>query len=163
MHSLAPELRQAARAALPEGAFLRRDRGDALFVTDAPRLSPDVADWPERLARAGFACVERDGLLFLSPAPEWLARLETQYPAPPDPFAASLARFAARAPDADSLALFALGVRVLDGESDDGRFERRLRQRAAACLRLNRAQNEPNGGGLYACALVKHIIEEERT
>ena len=50
-------LRQAAAAALPRGAFLRRDRGEALFVTDAPRQRPE-ADWPgiaARLARSGFA------------------------------------------------------------------------------------------------------------
>lgn len=162
MRSLALQLRQAARDALPEPAFLRRDRGGALFVSDAPRHCPD-GDWRERLARAGFDLQKRDGLVYFSPGPAWLMRLEAACPAPPDPFCEGLARFAGHPPDAESLALFALGARVLDGAPDDGRFERRLRQRAAQCLRRNRTQNENNGGGLYACALVKFIIEEATT
>ena len=70
-------------------------------------------------------------------------------------------RFAGREIEAESLALFAAGARVLDGDADDGRFERRLRQRAAACLR---AQNPAShGGGLYVCALLNHLIKEARS
>ena len=165
-------LRQAAAAALPRGAFLRRDRGEALFVTDAPRLRPE-ADWPGIFAKAGFLCRQRDGLLFLAPAASRLAELEAALPDPPDDLCQSLARFAGLAPDAESLRLFALGARMLDGEPDDGRFERRLRRRAAECLRLNAMARHPAdadrgvpdptptcGGGLYACALLRHIIKE---
>ena len=152
-------LREAARRALPEGAFLRRDRGEALFATDAPRLGPD-ADWPEALAGAGFLFEERGGLAFLRPGPGWLAALEREYPVPPDDLCQSLARFAGIGPDEASLRLFALGARRLDGEGDGGRFERALRRRAAQCLRLNARQTEPCGGGLYACALLNHIIKE---
>ena len=68
-------------------------------------------------------------------------------------------RFAGLAPDAESLRLFALGARLLDGEGDDGRFERALRRRAAECLRLNAGRTGPCGGGLYACALLRTIKE----
>ena len=153
-------LREAARAALPEGAFLRRDRGEALFATDAPRLSPD-ADWPGALARAGFACELQGGLAFITPGPKWLAALERAWPAPPDDLCRSLARFAGLEPDGESLRLFALGARRLDGDPEvGGRFERRLRQRAAECLRLNAHSDQNRGGGLYACALMNHIIRE---
>ena len=153
-------LREAARAALPEGAFLRRDRGEALFVTDAPRVAPG-ANWPSVLARAGFLAAERGGLLCLTPGSAWLTRLEDACPAPPDALCRGLFRFAGREIEAESLALFAAGARVLDGDADDGRFERRLRQRAAACLR---AQNPAShGGGLYACALLNHLIKEARS
>lgn len=162
MLSLAAQLRRAARAALPESAFLRRDRGSALFVSDAPRQCPH-GDWRERLARVGIDLQERDGLAHLSPGFTWLTRLEAEYPAPPDVFCEGFARFAGLPPDTESLALFALGVRVLDGAPDNGRFERRLRQRAAQCLRRNRIHNEKSGGGLYACALVKTMIEEATT
>lgn len=156
-------LREAARSALPEGAFLRRDRGEALFATDAPRLCPD-ADWPGALARAGFTCELRDGLAFISPGPRWLAALERAWPAPPDDLCRGLARFAGMPPDGESLRLFAMGARLLDGEGDDGRYERRLRRRSAECLRLNAHSAQPRGGGLYACALLNHIIKEgERT
>ncbi|MDO4865978.1 MAG: hypothetical protein Q4C10_05435 [Clostridia bacterium] len=163
MNSFALELRQAARAALPEAAFLRRDRGDGLFVTDAPRRCPD-GGWRQALREAGFAVETRDGLARLSPAPTWLKTLEARFPEPPDALCASLFRFAGRAPEAESLRLFALGARTLDGEGGDERFDRALRQRAAECLRLNGIHPEgPTlGGGLYACALLHYLIEEER-
>ena len=152
------KLRQVARAALSEGAFLRRDRGDALFVTDAPRLDAGVS-WREALARAGFLVEESGTLARITPGPAWLKALEAEHPVPPDELCRSLVRFAGRAPDDASLRLFALGARLLDGESDDGRFERALRRRAAECLRLNANQTEPCGGGLYACALIRTIKE----
>ena len=152
-------LRNAARAALPEGAVLRRDRGEALFVTDAPRLRTD-GGWRAALADAGFLCEEQGGLAQISPGPQWLARLEAAYPEPPDEFCRGFQRFAGRGIEAESLVLFALGARLLDGDGDDGRFQRRLRQRAAVCMRNNAASC---GGGLYACALLKHLIEEEST
>ena len=62
---IAAALRHAAASALPEGAFLRRDRGDALFVSNAPRLCAD-GDWtlalnrtePDQPTRGGglYAC-----------------------------------------------------------------------------------------------------------
>lgn len=150
------ELRRVAAALLPQGAFLRRDRGDGLFVTDAPRLSPG-ADWPATLSRAGFICREAGGLLYLYPGPAWLTRLEADWPDPPDDLCAGLYRFAGMAPEEESIRLFALGARALDGGEGIDRFDRLLRRRAAACLRLNRTQPNPRGGGLYACALLEHI------
>ena len=150
-------LREAARAALPEGAFLRRDRGGALFVTDAPRRCTDI-HWRDALSEAGFAVEERGGLAFLSPGPGWLAGLEAGFPEPPDEFCRGFARFAGREIEPESLSLFALGARILDGDADDGRFDRGLRQRAAVCMR---DKSTSRGGGLYACALLDYLIEEE--
>ena len=163
MNSFALKLRQAARAALPAGAFLRRDRGDGLFIIDAPRRCPD-GDWRPALREAGFAVETRDGLACLSPAPIWLKKLEARFPEPPDAFCASLFRFAGLAPETESLMLFALGARTLDGGDGNEGFNRALRQRAAECLRLNanRPEGPTCGGGLYACALLHHLIEEER-
>ena len=158
MNSLSEALRASARAALPPGAFLRRDRGDTLFVTNAPRLRPDV-DWAGALARAGFDCASRGGLTVLRPGAAWLQRLEAGHPTPPDTFCAGFARFAGLAPEPESLRLFALGARILDGEPDDGRFERDLRRRAAVCLRLSASPSNLRGGGLYACALLDHELE----
>ena len=153
-------LRRAAAGVLPPGAFLRRDRGDALFVTDAPRLRPE-ADWPGAFARAGFRCRIRDGLARLAPGAEWLVRLERERPVPPDDLCQSLLRFSGLPPEEESLALFALGAKRLDGAPDDGRYNTRLRRRAAVCLRLNRTDplDRPRGGGLYACALLDHELE----
>ncbi len=159
MCSLAEQLRAAARAALPERAFLRRDRGDALFVSDAPRLCPP-SEWAPALDRAGFIHKADGGLLRLTPGPAWLERLEARFPEPPDAFCATLARFRGVPPEAESLALFAQAVKLLDGAPNDDRFDRQLRQRAAVCLRLNQNNNITHGGGLYACALARYIILE---
>ena len=150
MNDLARELRAAAASLLPEGAFLRRDRGDALFVTDAPRRGtvPDGA-------AMGFICDMKDGLARLTPGPEWLERLEARHPDPPDPLCASLRRFHGP-PDRDTLRLFAAGAKLLDGAPNDPTYARRVRQAAAVALREHRG-----GGGLYACGLILHFIEKE--
>ncbi len=160
MHSLAQLLRTAAAAALPEKAFLRRDRDDALFVTDAPRFSSRT-DWAPWLFEVGFYCADSGGLLRLWPAEVWLARLEAACPDPPDALCQGLLRFRGHSPDGESLKLFALGIRCLDGGDGAARFDRQLRQRAAICLRLNAMNpNDPTrGGGLYACALLDHELE----
>lgn len=163
MDSLTHALRAAASAALPAGAFLRRDRGDALFVTDAPRLYPE-ADWPVVLAGAGFACTQSGGLLRLVPDAGWLRRLEADQPEPPDDLCASLRRFRGIEPEAQSLRLFALGAKCLEVGADAANFDRLLRQRTAVCLRLNALNPEkpPRGGGLYACALLDYALEVRR-
>ena len=160
MNSLSNVLRAAAAAALPEGAFLRRDRADALFITDAPRINPGV-DWSVSLAEAGFYCLGANGLLRLWPAGSWLTRLEAACGDPPDDLCQSLRRFRGVSPDGASLKLFALGMRCLDGGDGARRFDRQLRQRAAQCLRLNamNPNDPPRGGGLYACALLDHELE----
>ena len=145
-------LRDAAEAPLPPGAFLRRDRGDALFVTDAARRDPGT-DWPERFSRAGFVCRGREQLIFLTPAHTWIARLEDEYPDPPDHFCATLSRFRGLEADGESLTLFALGAKALDGGESLERYDRLLRQRAAVCLRA-----KDGGGGLYGCAVVRYLI-----
>ena len=152
--NLAKRLRDLAREPLPEGAFLRRDRGDALFVTDAPRRAPDV-DWPARFAALGFEARIEGGLLYVAPAARLLIELEKAHPEPPDFLCATLQRFAGREPDAAALGLFTRGLRALDGEPDVG-YARALRQRAAECLRSG------GGAGLYACGLIDHMIRKER-
>ncbi len=172
-------LRDAARQALPEGAFLRRDRGEGLFVTDAPARDPG-GGWREKLIEAGFLVEVTGGLARLTPGAKWLAALEARFPRPPSPFCETLFRFAGLPPEEESLALFALGVKAREAPEATARFDRRLRQRAAECLRLNGTDagngvsacpsNPPagtafmpsatpstHGGGLYACALLKEV------
>ena len=148
-------LRDAARRALPEGAFLRRDRGEGLFVTDAPARDPG-GDWQNRLTEAGFLVEVTGGLARLTPGAKWLAELEARFPPPPNPFCESLFRFAGMSPEAESLSLFALGAKAREDAEAAARFDRQLRQRAAECLRLN-ANGPTHGGGLYACALLKEV------
>ena len=146
--ALAEALRGAARAVLPAGAFLRRDRGDGLFVTDAPRLDGRCE---EALRAAGFEVEEIGGLLRISPAACWLTSLMDAWPAPPDFLCGTLKRFRG-APERESLALFARGAKLLLGEPDDHSFDRQLRQRAAVCLRAG------GGGGLYGCGILRYFI-----
>ena len=135
-------MRAALRAALPEGAFLKLDRGDALFVTDAPRRG-ECPDW------AGFECEITNGLARLTPGKAWLLALEAEYPEPPDFLCASLRR--GGEPDAEVLKLFAMGLK-----KDPG-FGRKLRQTAAARLRKHETL-----GGLYACGILNYRMERER-
>lgn len=146
--ALARSLRAIAREALPERAFLRRDRGDALFVSDAPRWG--AFDVPEC-----FDYEVRDGLLRLWPSPACVAAFAARHPDPPDFFCETLKRFCSQPVEAADLRLFAQGLRFLDGAADAGDFERRLRQRAAVCLR----DPARRPGGLYACGLLLHHIK----
>lgn len=159
---LSRALRQAAADVLPAEAFLRWDRGDALFVTDAPRRRPDV-DWAKALRGAGFECQMRGGLLALTPGAAWLARLEAARPEPPDALCADLRRFRGLPVEPESLRLFAFGARCLEAHEGADAYDKMLRRRAAECLRLNAMNpNEPQrGGGLYACALLNHEMEDE--
>lgn len=149
--AFAAALRRAARAALPEGAFLRRDRGEGLFVTDAALRRPGL-DWRAALEAAGFEARRlENGLIALRPGAAWPEALAAAHPDPPDFLCRTLKRFDGP-PEPESLALFAAGVKVLDGGPDAAAWERRLRQRAAVCLRRG------GGGGLYACGLVLALI-----
>ena len=155
MNDLAQALRQAASASLPARAFLKRDRGDALFITNALRIEPD-SQCRTQLKEKGFIIHETDGLIRILPGEEILLELERNHPQPPDHFAASLVRFAGQRPDSENIVLFAQGLRILDGDPP-GDYETRLRKQAAVCLRRHTC------GGLYACALINHIIQKEYT
>lgn len=162
MHSFFEQMREAARQALPEHTFLRLDRGDALFATDAPRWAPE-GPLEVSLTRAGFLAHVDGEVMHLWPGPVWFARLEARYPEPPDGLSASLVRFAGHEIDGESIALFARGARLLGDGTDDRYYEKRLRQRAAVCLRQNRmTDGRLLGGGLYACALLLYLTKEER-
>ena len=144
-------LRASARAMLPPRAFLRRDRGDALFVTNAPAFDPALRELP------GFTAERRGGLLFLLPDAAQLTRFERRHPEPPDGLCAGLARFRGTAPDRENLTLFARGAKLLDvGANPENiiAYDRAVRQRAALALRGG------CGGGLYAAAILNHQLNE---
>ena len=139
------QMRASARAALPPRAFLRRDRGEMLFVTNAPAFDPALREIP------GFIAERRGGLLFLLPDASWLRRWERRFPEPPDDLCAKLERFRGETPDQENLLLFARGAKLLDAGAtpeDIAFYGRSLRQRAAVALRGG------CGGGLYAAALI---------
>ena len=149
MTGLPETLRETLRPLLPARAFLRRARGDATFVTNAPHfgeIHPEIR---------GFRCHEENGLLFISPSAEMLTDFELSHPDPTGFFSRSLVRFRGRTPCEEALDLFAVGVRLM--ESADGNearlYAQRARNLAAMCLRENL-------GGAYACALLAQQVSK---
>jgi hypothetical protein len=137
-------LRTRVESALPAGAFLRRDRGDALYVTDAPRLgfAGDVK---------GLRAEAAGGLLRFYIKEEILTACDFL----PDCFALSLARLPKTPATGEALVLFTEGLKILEAPDAAGFvwYDKKVRQAAAVALRTD------GGGGLYTCALVLAEIE----
>lgn len=142
--NLLMQMRTFARQALPQRAFLRRDRGNSLWVSNAPAFDSNISALP------GFTVVQKNQLLYLLPDAHWIARWEEEEPQ--DFFSESLMRFRGMQADTAGLKLFAEGLKLLEGNASPAEvacFEQKLRQRAALALRRAGC-----GGGLYACALI---------
>ena len=131
-------LRERVRAALPARAFLRRDRGDALYITDAPRhgFAGEIA---------GLRAETEGGIARLYLKEEILNACDL----PADEFALSLSRFQNAPATGEALALFTEGMKLLEVPNEVGyrAYDKKIRQAAAVALRTG------EGGGLYACAL----------
>ena len=150
MRSELARMRELLRAALPEKAFIRRDRGDALYTSNAPAFQPEIPAIP------GFILQRNHALLHILPDKTWMLELEKQDP--PDQLSETLIRFRGAEPDEAALILFARGLKLLDGGAaphEAAAFDRAVRQRAAAALRGE------NPGGLYALSLLNHQIQKE--
>ena len=131
-------LTEEIRARLPEGAYLKRDRGDALLVTD---FDGEVE---------GFVRIPRGKLTALLPLPERILRYESEFSAPVGAFSASLLRFRGQTAGEGNVLLFTRGVKLFDGAAAEfAAFDRAVRQTAAAALRTG------DGGGVYALALLR--------
>ncbi len=142
-------LRAELRPLLPERAFLKRDRGDALLITNAPALGFS----PERLP--GCIVEMRGMLLCILPDAQWVADFEARIPEPPDQLSRTLLRFRGAEADTDNLHLFARIAKLMDAQpslGEIGACDRALRNRAALALRGG------CGGGLYACACVRALL-----
>ena len=142
-------LRSELRPLLPERAFLKRDRGDALQITNAPAFGFS----PECLP--GCILERRGPLLRILPDAQWVADFEAAIPEPPDHLSRTLMRFRSVEADLDNLRLFARIAKLMDAQPSPGEIEacdRALRKRAALALRGG------CGGGLYACACVRALL-----
>lgn len=142
-------LRSELRPLLPERAFLKRDRGDALLITNAPALG--LA--PDRLP--GCIVENRGMLLCILPDAQWIAEYEAAIPEPPDHLSRTLLFFRGVEADPDNLRLFARIAKLMDAQPSPGEIEacdRALRNRAALALRGG------CGGALYACACVRALL-----
>ena len=138
-------IRTAAAALLPPRAFLRRDRGQALYVSNLPALV-DASLWLPRLEAAGFSVRLRPPLLFLSPTEAWRVPLLDWLNAA-SPLCAELAPLNGRpGGEADRL-LWIEGIKRLEEPASLDDYERRVRQCAAVAMRTGR-----EGGLLPDCA-----------
>ena len=142
-------LRAELKPLLPPQAFLKRDRGDALLITNAPALG--LA--PDRLP--GCIVENRGMLLCILPDAQWIAEYEAAIPEPPDHLSRTLLFFRGVEADPDNLRLFARIAKLMDAQPSPGEIEacdRALRNRAALALRGG------CGGALYACACVRALL-----
>ncbi|MGN0183982.1 MAG: hypothetical protein ACI4AL_02595 [Aristaeellaceae bacterium] len=142
-------LRGELRPLLPERAFLKRDRGDALLISNAPALGFS----PEQLP--GCIVKNRGMLLCILPDAQWVAEYEAAIPEPPDHLSRTLLFLRGVDADLDNLHLFARIAKLMDAQPSPGEIEacdRALRNRAALALRGG------CGGGLYACACVRALL-----
>lgn len=145
---LMDEMRSAVRASLPEPAFLRRDRSDGLFVSNAPVFAPETSEIP------GFDVERIDKLIRIRPDESWLRKLEEACPNCADDFCRSLTRFRGAEISAEAMSLFCAGLKLIDaGEGalpgEIAQFDRNVRQLAARALR-----KDVSGGGLYGLSLL---------
>lgn len=135
------------------GAFLRCDRGESLYATNAQARAAAPVDW----ARVGFEARQVGGVTLLTPRVEWIARFEAW---------AEAATRQRQLTDAiqnacfgeiedEDVRLWIDGVKRLEMRGDVKTYEKAVRQRAAACLRRRRG-----GGALRACALIVDLMGE---
>lgn len=151
---LIDEMRSHLRSALPEKAFLRRDRGEGLFVSNGPVFGMEDAVIP------GFH-VERIGqLIRLYPDIRWLRKLEEDFRDAENDLCGSLLRFKGMEPSKEAMALFRAGLKLLDAgdgaaENEIAAFDREIRQLAARALR-----KDIGGGGLYGLSLLDGMLKK---
>lgn len=148
-------IRRAAMNALPEGdgIFLRCDRGNGLYVTNCLTRSDEKVDWEA----AGFFVHSTAGLSFLTPNKqnidsfdEWI-RGKVKKPE----LAATVQNAIFSEMLADDIALLINGIKRLELHGNIEEYEKRVRQRAAVCLRKRRG-----GGTLKTCAMLVDLMKE---
>ena len=130
------DLRALAAAQLPQGAFLRRDRGGALYVTNAP-----AKGWSGDIS--GFSVEISGGIVKLTPDGDTMQSCDFA----PDTLAKELSRFTGASDEA--IAVFAACVKCAEAPDPVSyeKCDRMLRQTAAKAMRTG------GGEGLYYCAL----------
>ena len=148
-------MRKAAWERLPDarGVFLRCDRGEALYVTNAPARAAAQIDW----AAAGFDARDKGKLTFLWPKKRWIplfadwAAERTRCKGLTD----ALRNACFGETDEEDMRLWIEGVKRLERRGDAREYEKMVRQRAAVCLRKRQG-----GGTLAACALIVEMMNE---
>lgn len=151
---LPEEMRSAVQARLPKQAFLKRDRGNGLFVSNALVFDAEIREIP------GFHVECAGKLIRIFPDIVWIRKLEEEYADAQDDLSASLVRFKGAEISEEAMALFCTGVKLLDaGEGalpgEIVQFDRSVRQLAARTLR-----KDVSSGGLYALSLLDGMLKK---
>ena len=145
------DFRGEIAAILPKGAFLRRDRGEFLYITNAPMYpEPECGvSCAARLESMGYI-VRTDGkMLRILPNAEKLLASEAMCENAPNAFCESVARFRGQYADEEGLKLFARGIKAYETGEGAAQYDRMVRECAAKALREG-----TGGGGLYAMAII---------
>lgn len=145
-------MRTAIRAKLPPKAFLLIDRGENLFVSNAPIFTSEMP------VIAGFHVVRSGRNIAFLPDESWLMRLERRTPEPPDELSRTLLRFRGEKIENDALILYAQALKLAEGEPKSKSreieaFEALIRKSAAVALRCG------GGGGLYGLAVAASYLK----
>lgn len=141
-------LRTMVKASLPSGASLKLDRGDGLFITNAPLISS------EPVYISGFNMTHRGKMLVLLPEISLCKHIESGFPAPVGELSAALLRFHGKEPDSDVMPLIVRGLKLSFRKDMDlcRIYDRDVRQYAACAMRKG------NTGGIYAAALLADTL-----
>ena len=152
--SVSHPIRRAAEERLKDirGAFLRCDRGNALYVTNVLVRTDEEIDWKA----CGFEAQVRGKMTYLVPDDSQIDAFERwaheQCNAPYLMRSVANAVFSMEAEDTD---LWVRGIKCLEMRGNAAEYEKAVRQRAAVCLRQRRG-----GGTLALCALIADMMRE---
>ena len=146
------KMRAAIRAKLPPKAFLLIDRGDNLFISNAPIFDAEMPVVP------GFHIFRSGRNIAFLPDESWLVRLERRTSEPPDELSRTLLRFRGEEIQNENLKLYAQALKLAEGDTkakakDIEAFENAIRKKAAVALRNG------GGGGLYGLAVANAYLK----
>ena len=146
------KMRTTIRAKLPPKAFLLIDRGDDLFVSNAPIFTAEMP------VIAGFHVVRSGRNIAFLPDESWLMRLERRTSEPPDELSRTLLRFRGEKIEIEALKLYAQALKIAEGDTkakarEIEAFEDIIRRKAALALRCG------GGGGLYGLAIASAYLK----
>ncbi len=138
------------------GAFLRCDRGGALYVTNLPARCNDWRTIEEAMCAAEFLIEKRGALLTVVPDGAWRTRFE-QWAAPQcgeSELTRLFRQSGARSVCDEETDAWIEGIKRLELHQGLGDYEKTVRQAAAVVLRKR------CGGALYACGLCLDMLRE---
>ena len=139
------------------GAFLRCDRGGALYVTNLPVRLENWCDTACAIEENGFKVEQRGALLAITPEPLWKARFEgwAQGRCGESELTRLFRQRAASESCAEEMRAWFDGIKRLDLHGGAEVYEREVRQAAAVALR------KQCGAYLYACGLCLDLQRED--